>query len=135
MQRAGHLTDHTVEWYIPDGFDKHVVPLDKWPNEFGVTIKMWRAGQKSPWVGEYTVGRARRAGLWNNSFKKPWLTDPERMLFNRARAFPIRDGFSDDIFGLAMAEEALDHTPPPKARIVDNSALDDDLPAPPADDV
>lgn len=132
IQRGGHLASHKVEWHFPEGFDKHTTPLDKWPNDIGCTVSMWRVGQADPYVNEYTVGRARRAGLWNNTYKKPWLTDPERMLFNRARAYCQRDGFSDDIFGLSIVEEVQDYAAPPKQSTVDNSALDDDLPALPA---
>lgn len=135
VQREGQLASHTVEWHFPENFDKHTVPLDRWPNEVGCKVSMWRRGQVDPYVGEYSVGRARRAGLWNNTSKKPWITDPERMLFNRARAFPMRDGFADALFGLGITEEVRDITPDkPIGRLVDNSALDDDLPAPPTGD-
>lgn len=132
IQRGGHLASHKVEWHWPEGFNKYATPLDKWPDEIGCTVSMWRNGQADPYINEYTVGRARRAGLWNNSYKKPWITDPERMLFNRARAYCQRDGFSDDLFGLSIVEEVQDYLPPPKQLVADNSALDDDLPALPA---
>jgi hypothetical protein len=150
VQRSGQLATHTVVWQWPvtemvDGepvtklqyggslgwADKHVTPLDKWPNEIGVVVSMWRVGQADPYVGEYTVGRAKRAGLWNNSYKKPWQLDPERMLFNRSRAYPMRDGFADALFGLSIAEEVRDYAPDPKPQLVDNSALDDELPSAP----
>lgn len=129
IQRGGHLASHKVEWHWPDNFNKHTTPLDKWPDDIGCTVSMWRVGQSDPYVNEYTVGRAKRAGLWNNAYKKPWITDPERMLFNRARAYCQRDGFSDDLFGLSIVEEVQDYAAPPKQLTVDNSALDDDLPS------
>ena len=138
VQRGGHLDSHTVEWFFPEGFDKHTTPLDKWPNEIGCVVRMWRRGQRDPYENEYTVGRARRAGMWNNSYKKPWQTDPERMLFNRARAYCMRDGFADDLFGLGIAEEVQDYAAPPKAASIDNSALDDEpamLPPPSSDNM
>lgn len=135
VQRAERLRTHTVEWFGPE-FDRDLTPLDKWPNGYGVRVSLWRRGQDDPYVGEYTVGDARRAGLWNNTYKKPWITDPRRMLFNRARAFPMRDGFADSLFGLGIAEENHpDYSNVPQrgsARQIDNSALDDDLPALPA---
>ncbi len=131
LQRAELVTDHKVEWLNkPDDWDKkkHETDLNRWPKDYGVRVSIWRKGQASPYVGEFTVGDAQRAGLWNSQYRKPWIQSPERMLFNRARAFPMRDGFADALLGLAIAEETLDHMPPPRRTAVDNSALDDDLP-------
>jgi hypothetical protein len=131
-QREGQIARHTVEW-IGDDFDKDKTELAKWPNDYGCIVSIWRKGQADPYVGKFTVGDARRANLWANNYKKPWVLYPDRMLFNRARAFPLRDGFADALFGLGIAEEELDKAPPPapRQRIVDNSALDDDLPVSP----
>lgn len=134
LQRGGQVSDHKVEWLNkPDQWDlkKHSTSLDKWPDDYGVEVSIWRKGQASPYVGRYTVGDAKRAGLWNSTYRKPWIQSPDRMLFNRARAFPMRDGFADALLGLGIAEEALDYAPPPRRRVVDSSALDDDLPMTP----
>ena len=134
VQSKGAVADQVVEWHYPEGFhpDTTTLPLDKWPRDFAVTVKYWRVGQVKPYVGEYSVGRAMRAGLWNNSYKKPWITDPARMIFNRARAYALRDGFSDFLCGLGIVEEVRDYTVPAKPQATDNSALDDDLPSLPA---
>lgn len=87
--------------------------LKDWPEEYGVEVRFWRKGQEEPYVGRYTVGDAKRAQLWMNADKKPWVKYPDRMLFNRARAFALRDGFADALSGLAIAEEVLDMTPAP----------------------
>jgi hypothetical protein len=87
--------------------------LADWPDEYGHEVRYWRVGQEEPYVGRYTVGDARRARLWLNQYKKPWLESPDRMLFNRARAFALRDGFADALAGLAIAEEVRDMTPEP----------------------
>ena len=129
IQRAGQLASHTVEWHFPANFDKDTTPLDKWPVEISCTVRLWRVGQKEPYIGKFSVGDAKRANLWNNARKQPWILYPERMLFNRARAFPQRDGFADALFGLSIAEEVMDSMAEPKRLTVDNSALDDDLPA------
>lgn len=106
--------------------------LGQWPDEYGHEVRFWRVGQDEPYVGRYTVGDAKRQKLWLNTFKKPWIESPDRMLFNRARAFALRDGFADALSGLAIAEEVRDMTPEPidggeltpaKRRA---SALDDD---------
>lgn len=115
--------------YIGPSFDP-ATPLGEWPDEYGVLYSIWRKGQPDPYTSEFTVRDARRAGLWMNSRKQPWIQYPNRMLFNRARAFALRDGFADTLQGLAIAEEALDHTPEP-ALLEDQgtrhaSALDDE---------
>lgn len=128
-QKANVIAKHTVEWVGPD-FDKMTTPLDRWPPDYGCVVSIWRIGQDEPYVGKFTVSDAKRANLWANNMKKPWVLYPDRMLFNRARAFPLRDGFADCLFGLANAEEVMDTMPDKVAkRRVDNSALDDDLPA------
>lgn len=87
--------------------------LADWPDEYGHEVRYWRVGQEEPYIGRYTVGDARRQGLWLNKYKRPWLESPDRMLFNRARAFALRDGFADALSGLAIAEEVRDMTPEP----------------------
>lgn len=89
------------------------LPMGDWPDEYGVEVRFWRVGQTEPYVGRFTVGDARRANLWMNTNKKPWIMYPDRMLFNRARAFALRDGFADALSGLGIAEEVRDMTPDP----------------------
>lgn len=145
IQSAGQLDRHTTTWFWPDGHggiasgprlewkDRHTMEIAKWPNEVGCEVKMWRRGQSEPYIGEFYVGDARRGNLWNNNYKKPWIQYPLRMLFNRARAFPMRDGFPDALAGLGIAEEVQDYSVERKfERRVDNSALDDDGGTPPA---
>lgn len=91
------------------------IALDKWPNDYGFRFSIWRKGNPEPFVGEYTVGRAKRAGLWGNTKKVPWITDPISMLFNRARAFGIREGFADKLFGMGIIEEQRDFEQPGRA--------------------
>lgn len=143
-QRGGQVEDHLVTWFWPDENGQIVEGgslewpkkdqsgLAEWPNTIACEVKIWRKGQKRPWVGRFSVGDARRADLWNNPRKAPWRLYPERMLFNRARAFPLRDGFADALFGLGVAEEAMDAAEPRRlaAQRVDTSSLDDDLPPP-----
>lgn len=110
----------------------------KWPGDYGWRVETWRVGQPDPYIGEYTVDAAHRAGLWGNTKRKPWITDPGRMLFNRARAFSLRDGFSDCLFGMGIVEEQRDferveHLQPDQAKRLPSPA-DDDEPVT-ADDV
>ncbi len=87
------------------------VPLGEWPDDHGWSVSYWRVGQDEPYVGTFTVRDAKRANLWMNSYKKPWIMFPDRMLFNRARAFALRDGFADCLMGLGIAEEVRDMQP------------------------
>jgi hypothetical protein len=111
IQAKGHL-ERMEKIEIGTSFDP-MTDLKDWPNDYGWQVTMWRKGQTTPYVGTYTVADARRAKLWLNSDKDPWLKHPKRMLFIRARAFPQRDGFADDLNGLAIAEEVRDSTPEP----------------------
>jgi hypothetical protein len=82
--------------------------LLNWSNDYGWRVETWRVGQSEPYIGQYTVADAKRAKSWMNTKKSPWITDPSRMLFNRARAFSLRDGFSDCLFGMGIVEEQRD---------------------------
>lgn len=89
--------------------DHDVVETGTFPNDdYTVTVRFWRRGQSKPYEGKFSVADAKRAGLWNNPKKQPWVSYPKRMVFNRARAFPLRDGFSDALKGIAIAEEMMD---------------------------
>ena len=65
-----------------------------------------RKGEERPIIGRFSVGDAKRAGLWGK--KGPWTQYPKRMLTMRARAFAMRDGFADVLRGLGIAEEVQD---------------------------
>ena len=82
--------------------------LTKWPDDYGCTVRIWRRGTDGAYEGTFTVGHAKRAKLWLNGRKQPWIDYPERMLFNRARAFALRDGFADALGGIAIREEIED---------------------------
>lgn len=101
------------------------------PDAVGVEVRISRKGQASPYVGKFTVGDARRAKLWLNPSKVPWMQYPRRMLLSRARAFALRDGFADALAGLAIREEVEDMPlPAPKT----DTAFLDDAPAASASD-
>lgn len=115
------------------------LPLGEWPNQFGYTVQIWRIGMEDPFIGTFTVSHAKRQRLWMNSYKKPWLESPLRMLKIRARAFAIRDGFADCLMGLGIKEEIEDAMPDIDPAAVEEpatrhlSALDDEPETEPAD--
>jgi hypothetical protein len=106
--------------------------LGDWPDDYGWAVTYWRVGQDEPYSSTYTVGDAKRAKLWMNPKKEPWIFHPDRMLFCRPRAFVLRDGFADALMGLAIAEEVRDMTPDVDGGDLKGgsrhlSALDDDV--------
>lgn len=74
--------------------------------------RVLRRGDEEPKIGKFSVQDAKTAKLWMKKGHKgedtPWVTYPERMLKMRARAFALRDGFSDVLKGLAIVEEIRD---------------------------
>lgn len=65
-----------------------------------------RKGKSRANVGEFSVADAKKAGLFGKA--GPWQGYMKRMLKMRARAFAMRDGFSDVLKGLSVAEEQQD---------------------------
>jgi hypothetical protein len=97
-------------------------------DDYKVTVKFWRRGEETPYVGEFSIADAKKANLWANAKKQPWVYYPKRMIFNRARAFALRDGFADALKGIAIAEEMQD-LPEEAKGPADTSFLVDDAPA------
>ena len=120
VQARGVVEQVSVEWrgMAPTAEDQ---PSDDW----GCVVRIWRKGQSQPYEGKFTVLDAKRAHLWMNPKKQPWVLYPQRMLLNRARAFALRDGFADCLSGLSIAEEIQD-LPEAPAEVADTSFLDDE---------
>jgi hypothetical protein len=81
---------------------------DKEAPDFGVTTATLRA-DGSLEFGRFTVGDAKKAGLWGKG--GPWSQYPARMLKFRSRGFLLRDVYGDVLKGFKTTEE-LDDTPP-----------------------
>jgi len=81
--------------------------LDNETRKWIVTLK--RRGQTAI-SREFSVDEAKRAGLWRKA--GPWTMFPDRMLRYRALSFALRDGFSDILMGLGIAEEDYVDTKP-----------------------
>ena len=73
------------------------------------TCAIRRKGFPDEIVRTFSVGDAKKANLWGKA--GPWTTYPDRMLQMRARGFALRDGASDVLMGLVLAEEAQDYQP------------------------
>lgn len=71
----------------------------------GAVCKIKRKGH-ALYERKFTVGDAKRAGLWDKV--GPWKQYPERMLQMRARAWACRDKFADALKGIWSREEAQD---------------------------
>jgi hypothetical protein len=54
----------------------------------------------------FSMEDAKQAGLFEKT--GPWTTNPKRMRQMRARAFALRDVFTDVLRGMAVAEEVID---------------------------
>lgn len=111
VQRTGQVANQQVIELGAENFDPSA-EIGQWPDTYGIRVLYWRKGQDDPYVGQFTVRDAKRAGLWMSTYRKPWIQYPKRMLYNRARAFALRDGFADGLCGLTIAEEVLDSLPP-----------------------
>lgn len=75
-------------------------------DNYGATCTVRRLPHGKPIVREFSVAKAKKAGLWGKG--GPWSQYPDRMLQMRARAMALRDGFSDVLRGFKAAEEMFD---------------------------
>jgi hypothetical protein len=107
-----------VEWV------KHGFEGDEGKDDWTAFYQIKRRSHEEPYEARFSVKDAKRAHLWANPKRVPWIEYPQRMLLARARAFALREGFADFLMGLSIVEEAQD-LPPEPAPIVDKSFLDD----------
>ncbi len=68
-----------------------------------------------PVVKTFSVGDAKRAGLWGKA--GPWTQYPAQMLAARARGFALRAAFPDVLRGIWTVEESRDIADPPVATV------------------
>lgn len=110
----------------------HEVTGKQGTDELTHIVTMKRKGQEKPYVGKFSIKDAKTAKLWNNPKRQPWMMYPDRMLFNRARAFALRDGFADCLHGLSIAEEMMDVEPTDTPKAMNTDFLNDDVSIPAA---
>lgn len=94
--------------------------------DYGIEVRLTRKGVSGAFVGRFTVGDAKRAKLWANASKQPWMLYPKRMLRMRAIGFAIRNGFADCLAGMYIREEIDDI--PTAATHTNTAFLDDSAP-------
>lgn len=85
------------------------------------TCRVNRAGRTTPIIKTFSMEDAKKAGLAGKA--GPWTQYPARMRQMRARAFALRDGFSDVLKGLHIAEEARDYIAMPGEALPANEPL------------
>jgi hypothetical protein len=95
VQGSGVWEGEKVEWY-----------KDKEGNIVACQVTVKRKGNPEPIVGRFSKKMAQQAGLWGKP--GPWTQYPDRMMLARARAFALRDGFSDCLKGVRSVEEEQD---------------------------
>lgn len=76
------------------------------PTAEGCTCTVKRRGDPDEVTREFTVEDAKKAGLYGK--QGPWQTAPKRMMQMRARAFALRDVFTDVLRGVHVAEIVQD---------------------------
>ncbi|QOR55249.1 MAG: hypothetical protein SHS37scaffold220_18 [Phage 67_12] len=79
--------------------------VEGWESDGTAFCKAKRRGEPEQ-VRTFSDADAKTAGLQGKA--GPWVTNPKRMKQLRARAFALRDVFTDILRGMAMAEEAID---------------------------
>lgn len=92
------------------------------------TCKVKRRGEAEE-VRKFSMDDAKTAGLLGKA--GPWTQYPKRMRQMRARAFALRDVFTDVLRGMAIAEEIMDiqpASPDEQKRVVATVTKADELP-------
>jgi len=82
--------------------------VEEWDANETAHCKVKRKGEKETLV-TFSMEDAKKAGLVGK--QGPWTQYPKRMRQMRARAFALRDVFTDVLRGMAIAEEIMDIQP------------------------
>lgn len=94
MHASGKLADHKTTWAGAG-------------DQLSCTFSVFKRGIPTPFEWTFSVQDAKTAGLMG---KGTWASHPRRMLFNRARAFALRDAFAEELRGLCIGEEVEDYS-------------------------
>jgi len=111
-----------VEWIKTEIASKE--KSGKWGEGYKVTVSLKRKDQSEPYVRSFSYEDAKRARLTGK--QGPWTDYPERQCYWRAVSWAYRDGASDALMGLAVAEEVRDYeTEAQRGHKTDTSDLND----------
>lgn len=113
IQRSG-----TLEWM------KEWFTGDEGSDDWTAHCEMKRIGQIEPYKASFSVKDAKRAKLWANPRKEPWMLYPKDMMLVRCFSRNADKGFADALHGLAIAEVIRDIDTPAPA-LPDTSFLSD----------
>jgi len=118
VQGRGKCKKWDEHYEVGEEATKHyrgVTDLNQWPDELTAVCILEREGFDEPFEGYFSVADAKRMGKWNKPESggglSVWQKYPLRMLKMRARGFATRDGFSDHLKGIGIAEELQDIPP------------------------
>lgn len=84
----------------------YLSPAELSKDDTRAVCTFWRTDRKRPATASFSIGQAKKAGLWSKD--GPWQQYPDRMLKFRARGFAGRDAFPDVLRGVRTAEEIID---------------------------
>jgi hypothetical protein len=111
-----------VEWIKTEITSKD--NAGKWAEGYKVTVSLKRKDQAEPYVRSFSYEDAKRSRLLGKA--GPWTDYPERQCYWRAASWAYRDGASDALMGLAVAEEVRDYeTEAARGHKTDTSDLDE----------
>lgn len=94
MHASGKLADHKTTW-SGEG------------DKLACTFSVFKKGIPTPFEWTFSLQDAKTANLLG---KGTWASHPRRMLFNRARAFAVRDAFAEELRGLGVDDEIMDYS-------------------------
>ncbi len=78
-------------------------------------------------ISVFTIENAKKARLWGKA--GPWTDYPQRMLQMRARAFALRNVFSDALKGLSIREEVEDYEVKAARKLESEAVVTEPLPS------
>jgi hypothetical protein len=84
--------------------------IDSGDDELVAICEVGKKGFEGTHKAMFSIADAKRAKLWGNTKKSPWMQYPARMMMWRARGFAFRDRFPEALKGMVFAEEAQDYT-------------------------
>jgi hypothetical protein len=102
-EKSGLLEDDEEFW-----FDKDYRKICFGEKNLGIEVfgsySMTKRKGRKPVERTFTVDDAKKAGLWGNQKKEPWIKYPRRMLQMKARGHALKDVYPDVLMGVSIAE-------------------------------